>query len=81
MSDLQTFYALISPAATTSPTVIVQRITVADPQIWSPQTTGELWPPPGSLIFQLKSFSVQVTGIDLASLIPWPLGPRKRPHS
>src|SRR6185312_5898648 len=48
-------------------------------KIRSPQTTGDECPPPGRVIFQLKSFSVHWAGMS-ASLRPRPLGPRKRGH-
>src|SRR5262245_222151 len=50
-------------------------------KIRSPQRTGEEWPTPGRLTFQLMSFSVQFAGMVVASLSPVPLGPRKRDHS
>src|ERR1041384_3744301 len=49
---------------------------------FSPQSTGDECPIPGSCTFQLKSLSVNLAGI-LAdgSAMPVPSGPRKRVHS
>lgn len=50
-------------------------------KILSPQMTGEEWPEPGRLAFQLKSLSDQAEGTFLALLSPVPLGPRNRVQS
>src|SRR6267142_7210669 len=50
-------------------------------KIFSPHSTGELCPIPGSSIFQFRSRSVQLAGIVFVSLSPVPFGPRKRVHS
>src|SRR5262245_44464821 len=45
----------------------------------SPQTTGDEWPTPGIASFQSRfSFSLKLSGTSLSSVVPAPLGPRKR---
>src|SRR5688572_11351075 len=48
---------------------------------FSPQRTGDEWPPPGNSVFQARFGSVIATGMDLSGLMPVPFGPRKRVHS